>query len=193
MRGATEARLDKLLGEGFQSTLLMRGATFRDFFNSIIADFNPRSSCEERHPYTHPFALLRYFNPRSSCEERLSPFSKRDEGVAFQSTLLMRGATVVSIALKPSAEFQSTLLMRGATINTAFYSRFVNFNPRSSCEERLSIWDTWSARGHFNPRSSCEERLNKHMHHEEPIHDFNPRSSCEERLSDSQALQVAGF
>ena len=34
-----------------------------------------------------------------------------------------------------------------------------NFNPRSSCEERLRVRDTLLDAVNFNPRSSCEERL----------------------------------
>ena len=55
----------------FQSTLLMRGATYGYGGDESVEDFNPRSSCEERLasllplPHPHP----------------------------FQSTLLMRGAT----------------------------------------------------------------------------------------------------
>ena len=124
--------------------------------------FNPRSSCEER-PATldvtpivkrisihAPHArsdkgiqsFVNYpedFNPRSSCEERRlkCDISKFYPSV-FQSTLLMRGATLTNQALEGMSEisihapharsdlttvllavqynqFQSTLLMRGAT------------------------------------------------------------------------------
>ena len=79
-----------------------------------------------------------YFNPRSSCEERLflllplhrliaisihAPHARSDVRVAegivdvvvFQSTLLMRGATVSKSLDDVLLLFQSTLLMRGAT------------------------------------------------------------------------------
>ena len=36
------------------------------------AHFNPRSSCEERRHYGRPCRRAGYFNPRSSCEERLA-------------------------------------------------------------------------------------------------------------------------
>ena len=126
------------------------------------------------------------------------------EGILFQSTLLMRGAT--SRQDKFDTEqilFQSTLLMRGATVcqgrvravlmisihapharsdSAVIYDRQVEgyFNPRSSCEERRpAVW-THTGSNDFNPRSSCEER---------PVAcrltgisgNFNPRSSCEER------------
>ena len=57
--------------------------------------FNPRSSCEERPSSKSYVAAARHFNPRSSCEER--PDKQADyayELRKFQSTLLMRGATV---------------------------------------------------------------------------------------------------
>ena len=80
-----------------------------------------------------------------------------------------------------------------------------DFNPRSSCEERLMRrHNLISSTYNFNPRSSCEERrsslticitsipfqstllmrgatrasLPPHLQ----LRDFNPRSSCEERL-----------
>ena len=34
-----------------------------------------------------------------------------------------------------------------------------NFNPRSSCEERLWMVRSLGGKANFNPRSSCEERL----------------------------------
>ena len=123
----------------------------------------------------------------------------------FQSTLLMRGATRELILLErrnlisihaPHARsdsygilsyevikiFQSTLLMRGATcLSSRCRCCRPDFNPRSSCEERLyrhtrlgvrkKFQSTLLMRGatyllalhftvdYFNPRSSCEERL----------------------------------
>ena len=79
----------------FQSTLLMRGAT-QDFQRLLhsLRNFNPRSSCEERH---FPVVIVRkidYFNPRSSCEERLFRGTECFRVWLFQSTLLMRGATL---------------------------------------------------------------------------------------------------
>ena len=63
-----------------------------------------------------------------------------------------------------STAFQSTLLMRGATTGDAQRTReHRHFNPRSSCEERLHIDDLDATVWHFNPRSSCEERLRRHL------------------------------
>ena len=79
------------------------------------------------------------FNPRSSCEERLIRYDTVPIHAQFQSTLLMRGATANSLTSGLNdLTFQSTLLMRGATwpINSAAMGNS-DFNPRSSCEERL--------------------------------------------------------
>ena len=54
------------------------------------------------------------------------------------------------------------------------------FNPRSSCEERRGVTDYEQAIEYFNPRSSCEERRPSHSRPSARAH-FNPRSSCEER------------
>ena len=57
--------------------------------------------------------------------------------IAFQSTLLMRGATTDDYARsRARKKFQSTLLMRGATSCQPVHPRPRDFNPRSSCEER---------------------------------------------------------
>ena len=79
---------------GFQSTLLMRGAT-RQRARRLRGGLD--------------------FNPRSSCEERRTDYEHIDIITAFQSTLLMRGATFVCT-------------------DWPYYPRY--FNPRSSCEER---------------------------------------------------------
>ena len=54
----------------------------------------------------------------------------------FQSTLLMRGATVYGDLSTEWEVFQSTLLMRGATTSAIVNLTIGDFNPRSSCEER---------------------------------------------------------
>ena len=188
---APHARSDQrgrsLLGgrAGFQSTLLMRGATAC----LLLSRISPQ-----------------HFNPRSSCEERLTAISAAMPTVIFQSTLLMRGATWVFIDIhkhrnisihapharsdarvatpltpiqyfnpRSSCEerraklhsqfaagmtFQSTLLMRGATcrleIDAIFDSISIHApHARSDTPLRISIWNI---RLYFNPRSSCEER-----------------------------------
>ena len=71
--------------------------------------------------------------------------------------------------------------MRGATASSsAIRSTARHFNPRSSCEERLTSYYSQTIATYFNPRSSCEERP-KEVAGEGVCTDFNPRSSCEER------------
>ena len=102
-----------------------------------------------------------------------------------------------------SAIFQSTLLMRGATLSMSTSSRKMriisihapharsdglelarreeeHFNPRSSCEERHNRKMVLITERDFNPRSSCEERRSAPPG-TTPCRHFNPRSSCEER------------
>ena len=207
MRGATKPLWHKGLKVIFQSTLLMRGATWAGSSARCVSiNFNPRSSCEERH--ATPYGLS-YVTP-------------------FQSTLLMRGATdlhdslwmILTISIHaPHARsdvqslctqcllvvFQSTLLMRGATVRSSRWVSYGYFNPRSSCEERQSLLRQMQQPDYFNPRSSCEERrvfafmpFPPHvfqstllMRGATPciastsakwVRHFNPRSSCEERL-----------
>ena len=73
----------------------------------------------------------------------------------------MRGATPEDpVKFAQRLKFQSTLLMRGATIVAPQLARgFYDFNPRSSCEERLLYVIIARQLLDFNPRSSCEERL----------------------------------
>ena len=123
---------------------------------------------------------LRDFNPRSSCEERLLPKRHRCSVDIFQSTLLMRGATVaVTVNVKSLISIHAPHA-RSDIRDSYEYVMTKNFNPRSSCEERRRQQGPRSIQQDFNPRSSCEERhgllgpvrLSKY---------FNPRSSCEER------------
>ena len=153
MRGATSTypplcvRLKK-----FQSTLLMRGATDAygkgpgwyaisihaphgrsdltpSAFAATPAEFNSRSSCEERR---HPMLLLSHRSisihaPHARSDDRLSLIIQYS--FEFQSTLLMRGATCSTSSSASRRIFQSTLLMRGAT--AAARNQF--------CPRRISI------------------------------------------------------
>ena len=109
----------------------------RHMMPARIQYFNPRSSCEERLALRQHTCFCIHFNPRSSCEERLKPPRMTLNNILFQSTLLMRGATIcreleqykvwISIhapharsdakarSWQAASIFQSTLLMRGAT------------------------------------------------------------------------------
>ena len=123
------------------------------------------------------------FNPRSSCEERLdmafigtlsfvisihAPHARSDDVVLFCQQEIL-----ISIhAPHARSDFHNELVALPKAISIhaphARSDRFLlyfntlpyYFNPRSSCEERLSGRSTtWSTLVHFNPRSSCEERL----------------------------------
>ena len=65
------------------------------------------------------FKALNNFNPRSSCEERRGNVRMNTKWTQFQSTLLMRGATLQQSLIGLCRPFQSTLLMRGATSSTS--------------------------------------------------------------------------
>ena len=85
--------------------------------------------------------------------------------------------------------FQSTLLMRGATmLNTVTASSSIHFNPRSSCEERRGKYCfavlQKSISIHAPHARSDKKRVCTHARQSY----FNPRSSCEERLCYFQAL-----
>ena len=124
----------------------------------------------------------------------------------FQSTLLMRGATLrkdksvpvyskisihapharsdgtVQVDYNGMNKFQSTLLMRGATGRQRRMRLPIdNFNPRSSCEERrlwwLCFWSILDISIHA-PHARSDDVLRTEKGR--PC-DFNPRSSCEER------------
>ena len=79
----------------------------------------------------------RNFNPRSSCEERHNMSGVRFSSKTFQSTLLMRGATRASLHL-----FQRIPISIHAPHARSDDIRIIDadfiddFNPRSSCEER---------------------------------------------------------
>ena len=100
----------------FQSTLPLRGATFRH------AD-------SERRRYISIHTPLAGSDPKKSAALHIS--SK------FQSTLPLRGATDFVLGRAPLEVFQSTLPLRGATRSTRFpIRRTVYFNPHSPCGER---------------------------------------------------------
>ncbi len=80
----------------FQSTLPMRGATYcirRK--NKRISNFNPHSPCGERHGVRAAAVRFGYFNPHSPCGERRAITQWQHTQTVFQSTLPMRGATIL--------------------------------------------------------------------------------------------------
>ena len=83
--------------ERFQSTLPMRGATDKGrVVRFSRTDFNPRSPCGERQKLGNERGTFpQNFNPRSPCGERPLFGRRMPKRLLFQSTLPMRGATVV--------------------------------------------------------------------------------------------------
>ena len=168
----------------FQSTLLMRGATRTAWYLVLgLADFNPRSSCEERPPrLLTQSQVARKFQSTLLMRGATACFALTQRRAIFQSTLLMRGATSAIAIASSICKFQSTLLMRGATILVVSHlPRFNNFNPRSSCEERHScpIVDFCDADISIHaPHARSDSSIGVTL---AVLSDFNPRSSCEER------------
>ena len=183
MRGATSCPLYADFRTSFQSTLLMRGAT-----HIPAADIHIKKQISIHAPHARSdikigadSSGLRKISIHAPHARSDLPPTTFQASCRFQSTLLMRGATpLVDARLAnrgisihaPHARsdlmtaknmslliFQSTLLMRGATqrASRARY-RVINFNPRSSCEERRPSPAPPTSSSHFNPRSSCEER-----------------------------------
>ena len=127
---------------------------------ALRVDFNPRSSCEERHARLDGREVGHDISIHAP-HARSDVVSDRDSArkCLFQSTLLMRGATNEIIQALQTGAFQSTLLMRGATRHHCMcYRPSSDFNPRSSCEERHNSHLPVMRTDYFNPRSSCEER-----------------------------------
>ena len=169
------------IGE-FQSTLLMRGATWPGPCKSqrhCISIHAPhaRSDCARsgaarcwdisiHAPHARSDARRDgsivhdlYFNPRSSCEER----PHDDIDFANRADFNPRS----SCEERPSGgtrstthfQFQSTLLMRGATDHVDPEDKALLFQSTLLMRGATCRWD--SARhpnDYFNPRSSCEER-----------------------------------
>ena len=231
-RSSCEERLrlmdDFIIIGRFQSTLLMRGATGCPAAGIVhVQNFNPRSSCEERHdasigkflsaisihaPHARSdtsYRRLIYLQvisihaPHARSDKKswplhqLSPISIHAPHARSDRRASSGWCAASSISIHaPHArsDVQPDRPWRNAS----------NFNPRSSCEERLSVFvwlsqvctisihapharsDSRSTRyqtrwTYFNPRSSCEERHGVWRDFVPGERNFNPRSSCEER------------
>ena len=100
--------------------------------------FNPRPSYEGRQHLTTVLMSIIHFNPRPSYEGRPIHEHGTSRGLAFQSTPLIRGATVNESHCRPPVDY---------------------FNPRPSYEGRRFFWHTRDLkRADFNPRPSYEGR-----------------------------------
>ncbi len=128
--------------------------------STASANFNPRSSCEERLQY-------RLFAFRYHLISIHAPHARSDSRTSRQRT--------------PSSNFNprsSCEERQGRVLSHHIGKR--HFNPRSSCEERHGTRCRSTSESNFNPRSSCEERLEPDDYARLRAN-FNPRSSCEER------------
>ena len=226
LRGATDKKLAELTPYAFQSTRLLRGATsFTDaplphvlfqstrllrgatlyiaVGESVRQYFNPRASCEARHATRAPTPPAENFNPRASCEARLYMSVIVVLLPLFQSTRLLRGATlkVTHHIIQSAISIHAPLARRDRSISVSCQSGTISihaplarrdikspavrvpsrhFNPRASCEARPTPKARPRLRRHFNPRASCEARRLP-WSPLLPRFYFNPRASCEAR------------
>ena len=80
----------------FQSTLPLRGATtpsYRPGKAPMISIHAPLAGSDEKGGEFD--GILTYFNPRSPCGERLDNHVRHIKTMQFQSTLPLRGATII--------------------------------------------------------------------------------------------------
>ena len=194
------------MGARFQSTLPLRGATYRHGAQEDRpAHFNPRSPCGERLLICLPSCCYANFNPRSPCGERHPRRADRPCAAHFNPRSPCGERPDVAVVILAHGVFQSTLPLRGATRMIFEYFPMVDhFNPRSPCGERPDGRHHPHRACDFNPRSPCGERPpacsttgttpasfqstlplrgatrvgNGAVHDR---HDFNPRSPCGER------------
>ena len=110
---------------------------------------------------------------------------------AFQSTLLMRGATRHRLAAVADCRFQSTLLMRGATIylhwSAGHYFQFQSTLLMRGATQAGYMPSRYSRISIHAPHARSDPRARRASR--APSCHFNPRSSCEERPA---ALPQAG-
>ena len=139
IRGATWQSSTYRKHSAFQSTPLIRGATFRTMYRAGgISDFNPRPSYEERlQKAINSVNRLNISIHAPHTRSDASSYPKSDGFWIFQSTPLIRGATV-------------------GISKVAFSDLY--FNPRPSYEERLFLARLHRLPPYFNPRPSYEER-----------------------------------
>ena len=145
-----------------------------------------------------------YFNPRSPYGERQSGQSRDPAGLRFQSTLPLRGATLISCKaiqfgkyFNPRSPYGERLFW-GLTFNMSRRisihapltgsdkppqgipdDRYISIHAPLTGSDPPVACNQWLA-GHFNPRSPYGERLHCLWLVRWPM-DFNPRSPYGER------------
>ena len=117
MRGATFSSAASSTFPGvFQSTLLMRGATLSSLVLCVNADISihaPHARSDERQAVIDPH--VDEFQSTLLMRGATKICGEYFDCITLQSTLLMRGATKICGEYFDCITFQSTLLMRGAT------------------------------------------------------------------------------
>ena len=205
----------------------MKGATLATSAAvAVVSGFNPRTSCEVRHSasLTDIPTVVSIHAPLARCDaaeaaRRIhgkvsihAPLARCDpihRGQApyyprFQSTHLLRGATLSLRRFCMDFLFQSTHLLRGATnfmSGTSFLrcvsihaplarcdvrpitlpGTYFRFNPRTSCEVRQSSMSAASVLSVFQSTHLLRGATDPSRRFDGEIRCFNPRTSCEVR------------
>ena len=99
------------------------------------------------------------FNPRSPYGERRAAFACFRLSVSFQSTLPLRGATIVQGLKNKGTIFQSTLPLRGATteLEQATSAMAISIHAPLTGSDLNCLFGRYGA-FYFNPRSPYGER-----------------------------------
>ena len=167
----------------FQSTHLLRGATVDEHSfggRKGISIHAPLTRCDKSNKRVYDYALISIHAPLTRCDtnqvgavkyDRISihaPLTRCDSCnylklqwiFPFQSTHLLRGATIAAVPLSPgSFSFQSTHLLRGATAGQMFAITDFLFQSTHLLRGATTLSSiTGSAFSDFNPRTSYEVR-----------------------------------
>ena len=165
----------------FQSTLLMRGATGYGQSGSAyipISIHAPHARSDCSCSLANLIRKISIHAPHARSDKYLA-YVARGRAISIHAPHARSDGEQGSMA---SYNFISIHAphARSDYSDNFWITPILDFNPRSSCEERLISTTFLSAGRYFNPRSSCEERPRHDMAHWPKAY-FNPRSSCEER------------
>ena len=123
----------------------------------MISIHAPHARCDKRRKQ-HGRSLVN-FNPRTSCEVRPLDINNSLLVSKFQSTHLMRGATLANLPVRrfPAISIHAPHA-RCDDMTANVTTRKWDFNPRTSCEVRPNCLYRVIHLTNFNPRTSCEVR-----------------------------------
>ncbi len=144
----------------FQSAPLLRGATSAKNPAHLTTVVSIRAPLARGDALVLVLLLVwESFNPRPSCEGRPRGFRWDWRPPQFQSAPLLRGATDCGEAKDGAADVSIRApLARGDHSFQVMAKSYHRFNPRPSCEGRLSLFSFSLGLEGFNPRPSCEGR-----------------------------------